>query len=63
MEQRAIKREILQRAQLRLGRDDLARHLDVPPALVDSWIRGNGAIPDGKLMVLACLLDHAGRSQ
>jgi hypothetical protein len=57
MEHDATKRQILERADMQLGREELARRLNVPPALVESWIGGYAAIPDGKLMVLACLLD------
>jgi hypothetical protein len=58
MEHRSIKRELLERVHVQLGRDELARRLDVPPALVESWLRGYLVIPDGKLMVLACLLEN-----
>lgn len=63
MDDRATKRQILEHAHLQLGRDELARRLNVSSALVESWIEGDAAIPDGKLMLLACLLEKRGTSQ
>ena len=56
-----LKRELLNRAARLLDVVDLARRLNVPSALLETWMRGDAAMPDGKLMDLARLLDRISR--
>jgi len=51
------KRELLQRAAELMGRDQLALRLSISETLLDAWIRGGVAMPDGKLFVLAAILE------
>ena len=53
----ATKRGLLERALQLLGRDELAKRLNIPTSLVDDWVRGNAAMPDGKLMEIARTMD------
>ena len=53
----AKKRQVLQRAAELMGRDQLAERLGTPETQLDVWIRGQAAMPDGKLFVLAAILD------
>lgn len=63
MDDAATKRQLLERAAALLGREELARRLDVPSTLLESWIRGDASMGDGKLMDLARLLDHFARQK
>jgi hypothetical protein len=56
-----LKRELLNRAAKLLDVVDLARRLNVPSALLETWMRGDATMPDGKLMDLARLLDRISR--
>ena len=56
-----LKRELLKRAAKLLDAVDLARRLNVPSTLLETWIRGDATMPDGKLMDLARLLDRISR--
>jgi hypothetical protein len=56
-----LKRGLLNRAAKLLGVIDLARRLNVPSTLLETWMRGDGTMPDGKLMDLARLLDRISR--
>jgi DNA-binding transcriptional regulator YiaG len=56
-----LKRELLNRAAKLLDVVDLARRLNVPSALLETWMRGDATMPDGKLMDLARLLDRRSR--
>ena len=52
------KQVILKKAaKLFGGREQLARHLGIPPHLLESWISGDVTMPDGKLFALAKELD------
>ena len=51
------KQELLQRAVELMGREELARRLKVPGHLLDAWLQGQASMPDGKLMMLAVILD------
>jgi hypothetical protein len=53
-----LKRELLNRAAKLLDVIDLARRLNVPSTLLETWMRGDATMPDGKLMDLARLLDR-----
>lgn len=57
------KQHLLQRADLLLGRDEMARRLNVPSEVIETWIRGDATLPDGKLLVLACVLDSLTRQE
>jgi DNA-binding transcriptional regulator YdaS (Cro superfamily) len=52
------KRNLLQRAMELMGRDQLAARLGISETLLDAWIRGDVTMPDGKLLVLAAVLDE-----
>jgi hypothetical protein len=51
------RRILLSKAAELIGRAQLARGLNISPALLDSWIAGSGRMPDGKLSTLASLLE------
>lgn len=53
----ATKRELLRRAARLYGADNLAAQLGVSEMTLDAWVRGEAAMPDGKLLVLASLLE------
>ena len=59
----AGKRQLLERAGKLLGRDELARRLNVPSTLLEAWVRGDATMPDGKLMDLARVLDNISRER
>jgi len=46
-----------------MGRDELAQRLNVPPTLLEAWMRGDATMPDGKLMELARALDNISRGK
>jgi len=58
-----LKRELLNRAAKLLDVIDLARRLNVPSTLLETWIRGDATMPDGKLMDLARVLDRLSREE
>jgi transcriptional regulator with XRE-family HTH domain len=51
-----LKQELLQRAAGFLTRKELVTALGVSESLLDAWLRGDVATPDGKLLVVAALL-------
>jgi hypothetical protein len=57
----ATKRGLLERALKLLGKEQLARRLNIPTALFDDWVRGDATMPDGKLMELARTMDKLSR--
>lgn len=57
------KRHLLQRAMELMGRDQLAARLGIAETLLDAWIRGDVTMPDGKLLVLAAVLDEIAKSK
>jgi hypothetical protein len=57
----ATKRQLVERAVKLLGREQLARRLNVASTLVESWVSGDAILPDGKLRELARVLDSASR--
>lgn len=58
------KQAILEKAAVLFGsREKLARHLRVPPHLLDGWISGDVTMPDGKLFALAKELDALAASK
>ena len=54
------KQRLLKRAVALVGRDALAARLNVPPTLLDVWLRGLATMPDRKLWPLADLIDALG---
>jgi hypothetical protein len=56
-----LKRELLKRAAKLLDAIELARRLNVPSTVLESWMCGKATMPDGKLMDLARLLDRISR--
>jgi hypothetical protein len=46
-----------------LGKDELAKRLNIPTSLFDDWVRGDATMPDGKLMELARTMDRLSREQ
>jgi hypothetical protein len=59
MDQTIKRQQVLQRAAEVIGRDHLAGKLGIPETLLDAWIRGDVAMPDGKWFVLAAILHKA----
>ena len=59
----ATKQQLLQRAADLLGRHELAQRLNVPSDVLETWMRGDVAVPAGKLTVLACVLESFSREQ
>jgi len=49
---------LLAEAARRLGREELARRLKVPEALLDTWMNGHATMPERKFIALVDLLDH-----
>lgn len=50
------KQEILRRAEELMGRDFLAKRLNIPQSMLEAWLRGDVTMPDGKLLDLAAAL-------
>jgi transcriptional regulator with XRE-family HTH domain len=50
------KQQVLQQAVTLLGKEKVAASLKVSINLLESWIRGDGSVPDGKLLALAAEL-------
>ena len=49
-------RELVSRAAQLMGPEELARQLEVPASLLQSWMNGEAKMPDRKLFVLAAIL-------
>lgn len=49
-------RELVSRAAKLVGLEELAKQLEVPASLIQSWIDGEAKMPDRKLFVLAAIL-------
>ena len=54
------KQNLLEMAAKRIGREELARRLDVPDTLLTAWMSGHASMPDRKLLALAELIDQLG---
>jgi hypothetical protein len=59
----ATKRNLLGRAVKLLGKEELAKRLNIPTPLFDDWVRGAATMPDGKLMELARTMDQLSREK
>jgi hypothetical protein len=57
------KRDLLQRAVQLYGHDNVAVQLGITSARLDAWIAGTAEMPDGKLLVLAAIIDRLAREQ
>ncbi len=55
------KLRVVERAAQLLGREELSRLLNVPPELVDDWLRGNVTMRDNQLLSLSRALDRLSR--
>ena len=53
----STKQRLLKQAAKLVGHDKLAARLNVPPTLLDAWMRGLATMPDRKLLPLADLLE------
>ena len=51
------KQQLVKSAADLVGRNELAMHFGIAESLLDAWIRGDATMPDGKLLILATLLD------
>jgi hypothetical protein len=54
----ATKQQLLRKAAVLMGKEELAVRLKVPPQLLDAWINGQATMPDRKLVPLANVLDQ-----
>jgi transcriptional regulator with XRE-family HTH domain len=54
------KQNLLVMAARRIGREELARRLNVPDSLLAAWMSGHASMPDLKLLALAALIDELG---
>jgi DNA-binding transcriptional regulator YiaG len=54
------KQNLLVMAAERIGREELARRLNVPDSLLTAWMSGHAAMPDRKLLALASLIEELG---
>jgi hypothetical protein len=52
------RQALLRKAAALIGREELARGLNIPATLLDAWMNGHANMPDRKLAVLADLLDQ-----
>jgi hypothetical protein len=55
------KLRVVERAAQLLGREELSRLLNVPPELVDDWLRGEATMRDNQLLNLSRALDRLSR--
>jgi hypothetical protein len=54
----ATKRQLMERTARLLGREQLARRLNVAPALIEAWVSGAATLPDRKLLELSRVLSE-----
>jgi len=54
------KQNLLEMAAERIGREELARRLNVPHTLLVAWMGGHASMPDRKLLLLAEIIDQLG---
>jgi len=63
----SVSRSISQRLRLiqdaakLMGREELAKRLNVPESVVDDWIRGDATISDSGLLKLSEILEHCAK--
>jgi transcriptional regulator with XRE-family HTH domain len=51
------KQRLLREAATLLGQEELATRLKVSESLIGAWVTGEATMPDGKLLMLAEVLD------
>ena len=51
-----VKQRLLREAANTVGKEELARRLNVPVTLLDLWMRGLATMPDRKILPLADLI-------
>ena len=56
------RRNLIASAQQRLGREELAKRLNVPEHLLEAWMDGHATMPERKILELADLLEQLGDS-
>lgn len=49
---------LLAEAARRLGRDELAKRLNVPEPLLETWLNGHAHMPERKFLALLDLMDR-----
>jgi hypothetical protein len=59
----SVRQQILRGAVQALGREELSGRLNVPAALLDSWLLGMASMPDRKFTLLTDVLDQFARTQ
>ena len=52
------KQRLLRQTAERVGREALAKGLNVPLELLDAWLSGHATMPDRKFLQLGDLLDQ-----
>jgi hypothetical protein len=57
------KKQLLQRAAEVVNRSELVSRLGISDSLFDAWLRGDLTMPNGKLLVLAAILDGMAEDQ
>ena len=55
---KSSQQALLAEAARRLGRDELARRLKVPEALLETWLNGHATMPERKFFALLDLMDR-----
>lgn len=60
---KAAKKQLLHRATELVNRKELASRLGISESQLDAWLRGDLTMPDGKLLVLAAILDGIAKDQ
>jgi hypothetical protein len=51
-----VRRRLLREAARRVGKEELAKRLNVPVTLLDVWLRGLATMPERKILPLADLM-------
>lgn len=55
---KSSQQALLAEAARRLGREELARRLKVPEALLDTWMNGHATMPERKFLALLDVMDR-----
>jgi DNA-binding transcriptional regulator YiaG len=59
----AEKQDLLRKAVELVGQDEFTGRMGVSEKLLDSWMHGDVAMPDGKLFVLAAIVKQAAQEK
>lgn len=54
------RQRLLELAVKRIGKQELAKRLNSPPHLLDTWIAGMATMPDRKVLDLAKIIEDLG---